>query len=96
MTYKEFLSRLPEGARKPSIGEYNIISLVYCWHPSISRDEREGQVQIVRLYCEFGMHIIKDMLDSAQMAKLEKKLANAKAEVKRIESEIEKLSTTKK
>lgn len=42
------------------------------------------------------MHIINDMLDSAQKAKLEKKLANAKAEVKRIESEIEKLSTTRK
>lgn len=96
MTYKEFLSCLPEGTRKPSIGEYDLISLVYCWHPSISQDKREGQAQIVSLYCRFGMRIIKDMLDSAQKAKLEKLLANAKAEVKRIETEIEKLSTTKK
>lgn len=94
MTYKEFLNRLPDGVKKPSIGEYNIIEFVYCWHPSISQTGYEGQEQIARLYSEFGMRIIKDMTATAQKGKLEKKLENAKAEVKRIEQELEKLSET--
>jgi len=46
--------------------EYKIIEYVYNWHPSI--DAVRGKEQIAYLYCEFGMSLINDMVNTATAA----------------------------
>lgn len=64
MTDTEFLSRLPEGARKPTDKEFETIQFVYNYHPSIH--PVEGKNQIAMLYSTFGMRVILDMWDTAK------------------------------
>lgn len=65
MLYEEFTARLPEGMKKPTVGEYDIINLVYDYHPSISQGS-DGKDQIAMLYSTFGMRIICDMHETAK------------------------------
>ena len=66
MTDTEFYSRLPEGTKKPTDKDFDVIDFVYCYHPSI--DPVKGKDQIAKLYSEFGMRIIWDMFDTAKRA----------------------------
>ena len=91
MTDTEFLSRLPEGARIPTEGEFETIQFVYNYHPAIHPSE--GKDQIARLYSEFGMRIIMDMLDTAQQAEmLESERRQLKARLREIEQEEQELA----
>ena len=67
MTDTEFLSRLPEGVRKPTDKEFEAIQFVYDFHPSIS--SINGKEEIALLYKNFGMRIIYDMHATAEQAK---------------------------
>lgn len=66
MTNLEFCIRLPEGTKKPTDKDFDVIDFVYCYHPSI--DPVKGKDQIAKLYSEFGMRIIWDMFDTAKRA----------------------------
>ena len=58
--------------------EYDIIEIVYEFHPSIH--EVRGKEQIAWLYSTFGMAVINDMLPRAIKAReLENKISQAKA-----------------
>lgn len=93
MMYQEFINRLPEGARHPTNSEYEEIELVYASHPSISGSGHEGQEQIARLYSEFGMRIIRDMIPTAKEAeRLRTELICAKNKVERITEKLKELS----
>lgn len=93
MMYNEFINRLPEGARHPTNSEYKEIERVYASHPSISESGHEGQEQIARLYSEFGMRIIRDMIPTAEKAeRLRTELISAKNKVERITEELKELS----
>ena len=50
-----------------STADYEIIEFVYTWHPSIS--ESNGKQQIVDLYKNGGMLVIKGMVEAATYAK---------------------------
>lgn len=53
--------------------DYSTIEYVYTWYPTIS--EIEGKDQIAKLYMEFGMPIIEDMVErSGKMEKAERDL----------------------
>jgi len=47
--------------------EYEIIEIVYTFHPSIS--ETEGKMQIANLFDNFGFRVIADMLPTAVKAR---------------------------
>lgn len=93
MMYQEFINRLPEGARHPTNSEYEEIELVYASHPSISESGHEGQEQIARLYSEFGMRIIRDMMPTAEKAEqIRTELISARNRVERLNEELKELS----
>lgn len=53
--------------------EYSTIEYVYTWYPTIS--ETEGKAQIAKLYTDFGMPLIEDMVErSGKMEKAERDL----------------------
>ena len=74
----EFNSRLPEGVRKPTAEEYEIINLVYDYHPCISHND--GKDQIAMLYSTFGMRIIMDMQETAKRSE---EILNRKSNLQR-------------
>ena len=83
MHKSEFLNKVHElDAEKGSYicqNDYSIIEYVYTWHPAI--DAIKGKEQIAYLYVNFGMRLIKDMVDTAtKMEKAENKLMKAKTE----------------
>ena len=63
MTKDEFI-QLTDA--KVSEQDWDIINVVYTFHPSIS--ETEGKKQIAYLYSNFGMRIIRDMEATARRA----------------------------
>ncbi|WP_313152101.1 hypothetical protein [Lacrimispora sp.] len=70
--------------------EYGTIEYVYTWHPAIS--ETEGKTQIARLYTDYGMTVIEDMLERAgKMEKLEGELRVANTHVAIIQNRIKVL-----
>ncbi len=98
MTETEFLSRLPEGTRKPSKKEFELIQFVYSHHPSIhtvdyiNGEKIEGKDQIAMLYNTFGMRIICDMQETAKRAQeLEDERSQLKARLIEVEREREAL-----
>ena len=90
MTDTEFLNRLPEGARKPTDEEFELIQFVYNYHPSIH--PVGGKDQIAMLYSTFGMRIIHDMHDTAKAAESldteRLRLQNKLREIQRKEEEL--------
>lgn len=93
MMYDEFINRLPDGTRHPTNSEYEEIELVYASHPSISGSGHEKQEQIARLYSEFGMRIIRDMIPTAKEAeRLRTELIAARNKVERLTEELKELS----
>lgn len=70
--------------------EYSTIEYVYTWYPTIS--ETEGKGQIAKLYTDFGMPLIEDMMESAgKMEKLEGDLRRAQAQLTAIQDRIKML-----
>lgn len=93
MMLSEFVNRLPDNVRNPNADEYEEIELVYACHPSISSSGHEGQEQIARLYSEFGMRIIRDMIPTAKEAeRLRTELIAARNKVERLTEELKELS----
>lgn len=91
MTSYEFIQKLPEGARIPSEEEFEIITVVYNYHPSIH--PVEGKEQIAMLYSRFGMRIIFDMLPTAHKARdIEDEIRTQKAIISGLEKQLEELS----
>jgi len=70
--------------------EYGNIEYVYDWHPAIR--ETGGKGQIARLYTEYGMTVIEDMVERAgKMEDLDKDLRRAQAQLTAIQDRIKML-----
>lgn len=70
--------------------EYGTIEYVYTWHPAIS--ETEGKAQIARLYTDYGMTVIEDMVERAgKMETAERDLRVARTNVAIIQNRIREL-----
>lgn len=70
--------------------EYSTIEYVYTWHPAIS--ETEGKAQIARLYTDYGMTVIEDMVERAgKMETAERDLRVARTNVAIIQNRIREL-----
>ena len=70
--------------------EYEIIEIVYTFHPSIS--ETEGKVQIANLFDNFGFRIIADMLPTAAKARdYEERIAQKRHELEALRDELDEL-----
>ena len=70
--------------------EYSTIEYVYTWYPKIS--ETEGKGQIAKLYTEFGMPLIEDMVERAgKMEKLEGDLRRTQTQLTAIQDRIKML-----
>lgn len=70
--------------------DYTVIETVYMWHPSISNTD--GKCQITRLYTDYGMTVIRDMLPRAQqMLLLDGELRQAQYVLDGIRERIEEL-----
>ena len=63
MTKIEFEEKI---GKKVFSDEYEMIELVYNWHPAIS--DTKGKDQIAQIYQIGGMCVIKDMLPRARAA----------------------------
>lgn len=92
MLYEEFTARLPEGVKKPTADEYDIINLVYDYHPSISQGSN-GRDQIAMLYSTFGMRIIMDMQETAKRSEeIRDELVRKRREIYDLEREYKELT----
>ena len=70
--------------------EYGTIEYVYTYHPAIS--ETEGKAQIARLYTDYGMTVIEDMMERAgKMEKLDGELRAAQRQVDIVRGRIKAL-----
>jgi hypothetical protein len=70
--------------------DYSTIEYVYTWYPTIS--ETEGKAQIAKLYMDFGMPLIEDMVERAgKMEKLEGDLQTAQRQVTIVQDRIKAL-----
>lgn len=70
---------------------YSKIEYVYTWYPTIS--EVTGKQQIAWLYLNFGFSIIQDMYQrAAEVAKLDKRIAEARSGLNKLEEMRAKLA----
>lgn len=70
--------------------DYSTIEYVYTWYPNIS--ETQGKDQIAKLYMDFGMPLIEDMVErSGTMEKLDKDLHIARSQVTFVQDRIKAL-----
>ena len=70
--------------------EYSTIEYVYTWYPTIS--ETDGKNQIAKLYTDFGMPLIEDMMERAgKMENLDKDLHKARSQVTFVKDRIKAL-----
>lgn len=91
MTDTEFIARLSEGTKIPSEKEFETIQFVYNYHPAIHPSA--GKSQIAKLYSEFGMRIICDMLETAKRAQeIEDEKRRLRQRIVDLEQEYEDLS----
>ena len=73
-----------------SVEEYSTIEYIYTYHPAIS--ETEGKAQIARLYTDYGMTVIEDMVERAgKMETAERDLRVARTNVAIIQNRIKAL-----
>lgn len=90
MLYEEF-ARLPVTRQKPSAKEFEVIDLVYNYHPCITADR--GKDQIAGLYSEYGMRIIYDMRETAKRAgEIEDDIRRKRQEIEELEREYKELA----
>lgn len=70
--------------------DYSTIEYVYTWYPTIS--ETEGKAQIAKLYMDFGMPLIEDMVERAgKTEKVEGDLIAAQRQVTIVQDRIKAL-----
>lgn len=75
-----------------SAEDYDLIELVYTWHPAISNVD--GKDQMAVLYMNYGMTVIKDMVTrSIAVRDLDKQLQEAESKMAAIQEEMKVLST---
>ena len=87
MTKDEFI-QLTDA--KVSEQDWDIINVVYTFHPSIS--ETEGKKQIAYLYSNFGMRVIRDMVTTARRAEyLEGCIRQAQSNIDNLTQELKEL-----
>ncbi len=87
MTKNEFEALIMD---EVSDSEYETIEYVYTWHPAI--DEVKSKAQIARLYTDYGMTVIKDMLPRTRsMEALDRQLREAQKVVADIQKQIDEL-----
>lgn len=67
MTTEEFNMRLKPCTRRPTEKEFEVITFVYDYHPAIGLSNAKDR--IARLYEDYGMRVIYDMLPTAKRAK---------------------------
>lgn len=68
MTYQEFIDRIPDGVKAPTVTEYtDFIEPVYNYHPAFSGNS--GKDRAVKLYSVGGKGIFDAMHDVAEFAK---------------------------
>ncbi len=88
MTPQEFNELV---GKKVSNNEHNIIQTVYNFHPAIK--DVGGKGQMAKLYLDFGMTVIEDMLPRAEkIMHLDGELSKAQAELDRVKNEMAKLA----
>ena len=91
MTKQEFLNHLYEDTRTPSEKEFETITFVYNYHPSIH--PVEGKAQIAMLYSLFGMRIIMDMYETAKRAQeIEEEMSSLRGKIDELKDELQELS----
>ena len=92
MTKQEFLDRVQaviesEGIKDVKAGisdnDYESVELVYTWHPAIS--EVNGKEQIAKLYVDFGMSVISDMVSRSRI------MREKETEFRRLQSSLNEL-----
>lgn len=90
MTRSEFESRLPPDTPKPSEKEFEVINLVYDYHPSMQK--LDAKANIVMLYSTFGMSIIYDMRERAKrIVELGKEIYDLEEKLKQDKEELHEL-----
>lgn len=74
-----------------SDADYDVVGTVYQWHPSVS--ETSGKEEVAELYKSFGITVFLDMLPRAKKNReLSMEFGRLRAEMKRVQEEIEELS----
>lgn len=74
--------------------DYSTIEYVYTYYPTIS--ETEGKAQMAKLYTDFGMPLIEDMVERAgKMEKVEGDLIAAQRQVTIVQDRIKALKGEK-
>ncbi len=99
MTKQEFLDRVQavlesEGIKGEKAGisdnDYRSVEFVYTWHPAIS--EVNGKDQIAKIYVDFGMSIISDMVSRSHiMREKETELMRLQSSINELKGDIEDL-----
>lgn len=90
MTKAEFESRLPADAKKPSEKEFEVITLVYDYHPSMQIPN--AKEQIAMLYSFFGMTVIYDMRErAARIVELNKEIYDLEKKLNQDKDELQEL-----
>lgn len=92
MTKAEFLDRVKAVLESENIkdvkagisdNDYKSVEFVYTWHPAI--DEVNGKDQIARIYVDFGMSVISDMVPRSRL------MMEKETECMRIQSSLNEL-----
>lgn len=99
MTKQEFLDRVQavfesEGIKGVKAGisdnDYRSVEFVYTWHPAIS--EVNGKEQIAKIYVDFGMSVISDMVSRSHiMREKETELMRLQSSINELKGDIEDL-----
>lgn len=99
MTKAEFLDRVKAVLESENIkdvkagisdNDYKSVEFVYTWHPAIS--EVNGKEQIARIYVDFGMSVISDMIPRSRlMRERETEFMRIQSSLNELKGEIEDL-----
>lgn len=90
MTRSEFESHLSPDVKKPSEKEFEIITLVYDYHPAMSMPN--AKAHIAMLYNIFGMTIICDMRERAKrIVELGNEIYDLEEKLKQDKEELQEL-----
>lgn len=91
MTREEFNERV---SKPVTVLEYKTIEFVYNYHPAI--DNINGKNQIVMIYENGGMQVIKDMCPTAQLGKeIVEKMKSLRCELDDLKERYNRLSCGK-
>lgn len=90
MTRAEFESHLLPDAKKPSEKEFEVIQLVYDFHPAMQT--KNAKADIAMIYSIFGMTVIYDMRErAARIVELNKEIYDLEKKLKQDKDELQEL-----